>query len=174
MTYDLMNRRDNVTNHHTSITGSIATIDTYIERGMTPAKMNLGIAFYAKWFTTAQGETCDTPTGCATAVLEAADGSDTGLSAAETFETANIPAGQTDEDAGGEWFWDASTSKYWTWDTPELITRKFDEIVAAKGLGGVFAWSLAEDSFDWSHIKAMQTGVQGLTAKAKRASAFNA
>lgn len=169
MTYDLMNRRDNVTNHHTSVTGSAAAIDTYIERGMDAAKLNLGIAFYAKWFTTAQGETCDTPTGCPTALLEAADGSDTGLSGAITFETNEVAAGKTDADAGGQWYWDSATSKYWTFDTPELVARKFDEIVKEKNLGGVFAWSLAEDSYDWSLLKAMQTGVSGMAAKVKRA-----
>jgi chitinase len=34
--------------------------------------------------------------------------------------------------------------------------------VVAKKLGGVFAWSLAQDSKDWSHFKAMQTGVKTL------------
>lgn len=171
MSYDLMNRRDNVTNHHTGIEGSLTTIDTYLERGMTASKMNLGFAFYAKWFTTADGETCDQPTGCKTAVMEAPDGSDTGLSGAVTFETENYNGGafvnamnngKTDTEKGGQWFWDASTKVYWTWDTPELIGRKFTEIVKAKGLGGVMAWSLAQDSHDWSHLKAMQAGVKGL------------
>lgn len=80
MTYDLMNRRDNVTNHHTSIEGSTRTIDRYIEHGMSPGKINLGLAFYAKYFTTQSGAKCLEPTGCATVVLEAADGSDTAKS----------------------------------------------------------------------------------------------
>lgn len=231
MTYDLMNRRDNVTNHHTSIQGSLKAIDTYISRGMTACKMNLGFAFYAKWFTTAAGYNCTSPIGCPTALLEAADGTDTGLSGAMTFEAANYQAapanltlspdqscgvgtnfkcgdgsccsqygfcgnttahcgtgcqdeygkctgtstvtsfkkamanGLTDNAAGGQWYWDSSSSLFWTWDTPELMARKFTEIVKARGLGGVMAWSLAEDSYNWSHLKAMQDGVKGLKRK---------
>lgn len=171
MTYDLMNRRDNETKHHSGIQDSLMTIATYLQRGMSADKMNLGFAFYAKWFTTADGETCDQPTGCKTAVLEAPDGTDTGLSGAVTFEAENynggafveaMKNGKTDSEKGGQWYWDAQAKVYWTWDTPELITRKFDEIVKAKGLGGVMAWSLAQDSHDWSHFKAMQAGVKGL------------
>lgn len=178
MTYDLMNRRDNVTKHHTSVEGSLETIETYLDLGLPPAKAILGFAFYAKYFTTAEGADCaDAPLGCETAVLEAADGTDTGLSGALTFETENYPAGlaaravpgpadwqnalqnaQTDEEAGGEYYWDPSNKLFWTWDTPALIAKKFEQIVAAKELGGVMAWSLAEDSYDWSHLQALQAG----------------
>lgn len=171
MTYDIMNRRDNVTNHHTSVVDSVHTIDIYIQRGMTPSKMNLGFAFYAKYFTTKDGGQCTEPTGCPTTILEAADGTDTGLSGAMTFEIENynnadflkaLQNGKEDSAKGGQWYWDSTTEKYWVWDTPNLIARKFKEIVSAKNLGGVFAWSLAQDSHDWSHIKAMQAGVKTL------------
>lgn len=171
MTYDLMNRRDNVTNHHTGIEGSLKSIDLYIERGMTPSKMILGFAFYAKWFTTKDGADCPEPLDCPTAELEAPDGTDTGLSGAVTFEEASytnadfvfaLENSQTDEKRGGEWFWDSAKFVFWTWDNPELIARKFDEIVKPKGLGGVMAWSLAQDSHDWSHFKAMAEGVKGM------------
>ena len=172
MTYDLMNRRDNATNHHTSVEGSLQTVDIYIQRGMTPSKMNLGFAFFAKYFTTKDGAQCLEPTGCPTAVLESADGSDTHLSGAVTFEIDNynsnaafanaLKNGKQDSARGGQWFWDACTGIYWTWDTPDLIARKFKEIVSARKLGGVMAWSLAEDSHDWSHSKAVQAGVKEL------------
>ena len=61
----------------------------------------------------------------------------------------------TDNEAGGQYFFDAENDLFWTWDTPALISRKFDDIVRKYKLGGVMAWSLGEDSFDWSHIKAM-------------------
>ncbi|KAK2752863.1 hypothetical protein FQN54_008016 [Arachnomyces sp. PD_36] len=180
MSYDLMNRRDNVTKHHSSVEGSLESIETYLDLGLPPAKANLGFAFYTKYFTTADGADCgDASLGCETAVLEAADGTDTGLSGALTFETVNYPAqnlaprivptaadwqnalqnAQTDEEAGGEYYWDPSNKLFWTWDTPALIAEKFEQIVAAKKLGGVMAWSLAEDSYDWSHLEALQTGV---------------
>jgi hypothetical protein len=63
--------------------------------------------------------------------------------------------GVTDRKAGGQYYFDAANKLFWTWDTPELITAKFDAIVRKYKLGGVMAWSLGEDSFDWSHIRAM-------------------
>lgn len=237
MTYDLINRRDNFTKHHTDINGSLSAIETYIERGMTPSKLTLGLAFYAKYFTLAANTTCSEPVGCPLALAEAADGSDTGTSAAVTFEASSFPVevdtsnltvsldgscgsgtsfmctgnatggaccsqygycgatsahcgtgcqadygtctdadaktvaqsfadalenGETDTERGGQWWVDDEASLFWTWDTPELIALKFTEIVAAKELAGVMAWSLAEDSYSWSLLKAMQAGVNAL------------
>ncbi|KAK7749568.1 hypothetical protein SLS53_000144 [Cytospora paraplurivora] len=238
MSYDLMNRRDNYTKHHTDVNGTLAAVETYIERGLTPSKINMGIAFYAKYFTLAANTTCNEPTGCPIALAEAADGSDTGTSGAETFEQSSFPVevntanltksidgscgtgtnflcngnatggaccsqyghcgdtsahcgsgcqsdygtctnghtktvaesfadalanGQTDTEKGGQWWVDHEAGYFWTWDTPDLISQKFTEVVAAKGLGGVMAWSLGEDSYDWSLLKAMQAGVEALS-----------
>lgn len=237
MSYDLMNRRDTTTKHHTDVEGSLAAIEAYISRGMDASKLNLGIAYYAKYFTLAANSTCVGPIGCPIALAENAEGSDTGTSGAATFEASSFPAvvnssslttstdgscgsgttfmctgtatggaccsqygycgettghcgtgcqseygtctdettkttaesfqdaltnGKTDTDAGGQWYIDTEANLFWTWDTPELIAQKFTDIVQAKGLGGVMAWSLAEDSNDWSHLKAMQDGVASL------------
>lgn len=171
MTYDLMNRRDTATDHHSSVEGSLATIDAYLARGMPAAKMNLGFAFYAKWFTTKDGATCGQPTGCPRAVLENPDGGDTGLSGAVTFEAENYAGGaflnamnngRPGTQRGGQWYWDAAAKVYWTWDTPEFIAQKVAEIVKAKKLGGVMGWSLAQDSHDWGHLKALQSGLKSL------------
>lgn len=239
MTYDMMNRRDLETKHHSDVNGSLHAIDLYIKYGMTPAKMNLGIAFYAKYFTLAANTTCTHPIGCPIALAEAADGSDTGTSGADTFEASSFPVavnksslvlstdsscgsakgfkcagsiygdccsqygwcgnttahcttgcqpdfgtctnppvktvsqsfkdaltyGKLDSDNGGEWYVDDEAGLFWTWETPELITRKFGEIIAARGLGGIMAWSLAEDSVDWKLLKAMQEGVKCMGSK---------
>ncbi|KAJ8118423.1 hypothetical protein ONZ43_g3994 [Nemania bipapillata] len=162
MTYDLMNRRDNTTQHHTSVQGSLNTVEKYIELGMNATKMNLGIAFYAKYFATV--EPCTKPVGCRTALLEDAMGGDTGRSGAKTF-LEGVPvlaSGRPDLVEGGQWYWDAATSYFWTWDTPEFVAQKFDKIVKAKGLGGVMGWSLGEDSADYAYIKAMQAGLKSL------------
>jgi hypothetical protein len=63
--------------------------------------------------------------------------------------------GVTDEEAGGQYYFDAENKLFWTWDTLELISRKFEEIVRRYQLGGVMAWSLGEDSYDWSHVRRM-------------------
>ncbi|TQV93468.1 chitinase 18-11 [Cordyceps javanica] len=170
MTYDLMNRRDNVTNHHTSVQGSLATIERYLARGMPAEKMTLGFAFYAKWFATKSCAQCDQrPTGCPTAVLEDDQGKDTERSTAVTFEKENfekfnkaVNGSKADDEQGGQWYWDATEKKYWTFDTPKFIDRKLNEIVKAKNLGGVMAWSLAQDSYDWSRFKALQNGMKSM------------
>ncbi|KNG80328.1 class V chitinase [Aspergillus nomiae NRRL 13137] len=59
MSYDLMNRRDKVTNHHTSVVGSLDAIKAYEEIGLDTAKINLGFAYYAKWFMTDPNSNCN-------------------------------------------------------------------------------------------------------------------
>lgn len=246
MSYDLINRRDNYTKHHTDIQGSLNAVQAYIDRGLAPSKINLGIAFYAKYFTLAANTTCTQPIGCPLELAEDAQGQDTGTSGAVTFEASSFPVevdpssltsstdgscgtgttfqctgtatggaccsqygfcgdttahcgtgcqgsygtctdgdkkttaqsfadalanGQTDTENGGQWYVDSEAGLFWTYDTPELVTQKFTDIIAAKGLGGVMAWSLAEDSNDWSLLKAMQDGVKGLSANATTAAA---
>lgn len=91
MSYDLMNRRDNVTMHASSVQGSLDTINEYLAIGADPAKLNLGFAYYAKWFTTDPNSDCDThPLGCKVVKLENDDGSDNYKSGALTFETSNM------------------------------------------------------------------------------------
>jgi hypothetical protein len=63
--------------------------------------------------------------------------------------------GVTDDKAGGQYYYDAQNRLFWTWDTPELMQRKFKDIVRRYKLGGVMAWSLGEDSIDWIHIRTM-------------------
>ncbi|KAF4510311.1 hypothetical protein G6O67_002209 [Ophiocordyceps sinensis] len=169
MAYDIMNRRDNVTIHQSSVVDSKAVVEHYMQLGLDARKLNLGFPFYAKYFET-QGE-CVQPVGCPTVLLESENGIDTHKSGAVTFETVSfsdpgfakaMQNGILDSERGGQWYWSPESKKFWTWDTPELVTRKFEEIVKPMKLGGVFAWSMGEDSKDWGHIKAMQEGVKGL------------
>ncbi|KAK9770413.1 putative chitinase [Seiridium cardinale] len=233
MTYDLMNRRNNATKHHTDVQGSLAAVEKYLSLGLGSSKINLGFAFYAKYFQTEPGVNCTgMPVGCPIVKAENDDGSDAGTSGAVTFETANVApvvptnltastdgscgagtfytcagstagtccspygycgstgahcgagcqsdygtctgpsitdsfakaleSGWTDEVAGGQWYWDDEAELFWTLDTVALIQRKFEDIVAAKGLGGAFAWSLGEDSYDWSHLTTVSEGVKNL------------
>ena len=71
MTYDLMNRRDNVTKHHTGIELSLDSINTYRRMGVPSEKLHLGFAFYLKWFKTDPAGGCEqNPIGCKTALME--------------------------------------------------------------------------------------------------------
>ncbi|KAI4932272.1 uncharacterized protein J4E92_004172 [Alternaria infectoria] len=221
MSYDLMNRRDTVTKHHSSAIDAENSIKDYLAMGAPPSKLNLGFAYYAKYFTT-QGDCNGSPLNCPIVLAEDAQGKDTLTSGAWTFERsrmrpvdassltvsqdgtcgpekgtkcetgccsqhghcgtspehcngacqhafgtgctdADVAAswqlaakdGITDEVSGGQYYFDATNRLFWTWDTPELITRKFDNIVRKYKLGGIMAWSLGEDSADWSHIRQM-------------------
>jgi chitinase len=93
MSYDLMNRRDKVTNHHTSVVDSLEAIKAYEEIGLDTAKINLGFAYYAKWFMTDPNSNCNEhPLGCGVLALENLDGSDAGTSGALTFEKSAMAA----------------------------------------------------------------------------------
>ncbi|KAI1106242.1 glycoside hydrolase family 18 protein [Jackrogersella minutella] len=233
MSYDILNRRDTTTQHHTSVVGSLAAVKQYLDLGLEPAKINLGFAYYAKFFETPANVTCSEAVGCPLVKAENDDGSDAGTSGAVTFEKTNVfpeppasdlppttdgtcgatagftcagfaeggccssagwcgatPAhckvgcqsaygtcegpdlstafpkalanGILDQEQGGMWYWDEENRLFWTWDTPDLIRRKFQDIVTPLGLGGVMAWSLAEDSADWSHITAVTEEVKRL------------
>lgn len=97
MSYDLMNRRNNETKHHTGIADSHDTIKAYLEIGAPPEKINLGFAYYAKWFSTQPDVDCGAyPIGCPTVAMEASDGSDNGKSGAMTFEPQNMAAPPSD------------------------------------------------------------------------------
>jgi GH18 family chitinase len=171
MTYDMMNRRDTVTRHHTGVSLSMAAIDAYISRGAPPEKLNLGFAFYTKWFKTVHCEDNRHPIGCPTLLLEdPVTGADMGRTGgfswhdgipddvAGSFAKAQSK-GTYDAKDGGYYYWDEDEDVWWTYDTPEAIVKKFPLIVQEKGLGGVFAWGLGEDAPEFQHLKAVSKGL---------------
>jgi len=173
MTYDLMNRRDNITKHHTGVELSLDAIDAYLENGVPPQKANLGFAFYVKWFKTdPQGGCAENPVGCRTALMEdPLTGRDLGQAGAfswhdtvpseleQCFKKA-LNEAKYDDIHGGNYYWDSEANIWWSWDTPEAVTRKFPSIVEKMGLGGVFAWGLGEDAPKWTHLKALTSGLR--------------
>lgn len=176
MTYDLMNRRDNVTKHHTGVEASLASVNTYIANGAPPGKINIGFAFYVKYFRVEDKSLCDkNPIGCPTGLMEDPEtGADLGKTGGFSWHD-NVPNddiwrsfkkalfhGEYDEEGGGYWYWDEDEALWWTFDTPEAIAKKFPLVVEEKGLGGVFAWGLGEDAPDFVHLKALNAGVERL------------
>lgn len=175
MTYDLMNRRDNVTKHHTGIELSMNAIKTYEERGMPPEKINLGFAFYVKWFRTDPSGHCDkSPIGCKTTLMEDPEtGADLGQAGAFSWHdpvpqdlsasyARAMAHGQYDESHGGHYYWDSEENLWWSWDTPGVIAKKVLAIMKAKKLGGVFAWGLGEDADEFIHLKALTAELKQL------------
>jgi chitinase len=97
MSYDLINRRDNVTGFASSVQGSLDVVQGYLDIGLDPKKVNLGFAYYAKWFTTDKNSDCDKePIGCNMVKLENDDGSDNGKSGVLTFEKSTMSAAPKD------------------------------------------------------------------------------
>ena len=87
-----------------------------------------------------------------------------GISITDSWRRAQ-KNGKTDEKEGGQYYWDKETNLFWTWDTPELIGEKFKDIVEAKKIGGVMAWSLGEDTDKFAHLDAMQNGIKSATTE---------
>lgn len=175
MTYDLMNRRDNVTKHHTGLQGSLEAIDAYLNGDVPAEDANLGLAFYVKWFKTDPDADCSAqPEGCKTELMEDPNtGADLGKAGAFSWHDA-VPSelapsflkaqkdGKYDTKGGGYAYWDAEENLWWSWDTPEAISKKFPDIVSSKDLGGVFVWGLGEDAPNFEHLKASNAGVEAL------------
>jgi len=179
MTYDLMNRRDSITKHHTGISISLEAIDAYLSAGVPSEKANLGLAFYVKWFKTdpsARDECKKQPIGCKTALMEdPTTGADLGKAGAFSWHD-DVPAdlqpsfrkasehGTYDEEGGGFYYFDEDEDIFWSWDTPDAIRAKFPKIVTVKELGGVFAWGLGEDAPEFEHLKASNHGFEEVHA----------
>lgn len=161
MTYDLMNRRDTVTKHHSSVQGSRDALQAYISRGAAPETLNLGFGFYIKWFK-ADPEDCadaESPVGCNTLPLEDAEtGADLGNAGAfswhdrvpeelqHAFQRAGAGA-KYDYVAGATYYYDRNQSIWFTYDEGRNgdITAKVKTIRGEINVGGVFAWGLGED-----------------------------
>ncbi|KAI0881384.1 glycoside hydrolase family 18 protein [Annulohypoxylon maeteangense] len=177
MTYDLMNRRDSVTKHHTGVQASLESVHAYIANGASRDKINLGFAFYAKYFLTERGPCVKNPIGCPTGPMEdPVTGADLGRAGSFSWRDEvpqNVKAsfnkamtqGHYDEVGGGYYYWDEQEAIWWTFDTPVAIAKKFPLIVEKEKLGGVFAWGLGEDAPRWDHLKALNAGVKSLSAR---------
>ncbi|KIW96253.1 uncharacterized protein Z519_03321 [Cladophialophora bantiana CBS 173.52] len=179
MTYDLVNRRDNVTGHHTGLASSLAGIEAFLGIGLEPEKANLGFAFYPRWYKTDPKGNCRANSiGCKTLLMEdPSSGADLGRAGAFAWSD-DVPTdlsmsfyramshGLYDNVKGGHYFWDTDEDIFWSWDTPLAISKKFPAIVERLGLGGVFAWALGEDSSDWSHLQALTAEFERLSGAA--------
>lgn len=77
-----------------------------------------------------------------------------------SFQRA-IKNGKMDNDEGAMWFIDRPSegdgkyNHFWSWDSPEIITKKINDIVFGRKLGGSMAWALGHDTYDWKHVKAI-------------------
>ena len=171
MTYDLMNRRDTVTTHHSGVQNSLVAVDAYIAAGCPAQRINFGLAFYVKYYKTEhencveQRRTTGTALGCRTLLMEDPDtGADLGRAGAfswhdevpDHLQTSFARAqtdGTYDKEGGGYYYWDEDEDLWWSFDTAKAIVKeKFPRVLQARKLGGVFAWGLGEDAPDFRHF----------------------
>ncbi|KAI5295735.1 hypothetical protein KEM52_000392 [Ascosphaera acerosa] len=175
MSYDLTNRRSQVTGHLSSVQGSLESVMNYLDLGLDPGKAVLGFPFYAEYYTMQPGCAESSGLGCPIVPAEDAQGMDAKTSGVLTFQRENFaspPAHlgasptaiesfraatangiRVDHEHGAAYAVDTQNNLFWTWDSPAFYDRKFTDIVNLHKLGGVMAWSLGEDSQDWAHIK---------------------
>jgi GH18 family chitinase len=177
MTYDMMNRRDHVTKHHAGTSQSLVAIDAYQKRGVPPAKINIGLAFYIKWYKTAFGLDCSArATGCPTELMEnPTTGADLGKAGAFSWHDA-VPSelsdsfhkalkfGGYDHEKGGHFYWDKDERLFWSWESTDAIRIKLAIIIAKFELGGAFAWGLGEDAPKFEHLKAANEAMKEVAA----------
>ena len=123
----------------------------YLAEGLPAAKAVLGVPFYGYGWT-------GVPDGGRAGLYQAA----TGLAQGGSLPYNRIKdlPGAVHEDRvhGATWKYDGT--EFWTYDTPELLTRKA-RYVRALGLGGVMAWSLDNDDAQGSLVSALDAGLGG-------------
>ncbi|KAI0816528.1 glycoside hydrolase superfamily [Xylaria sp. FL0064] len=91
MTYDYVNRASKMTGHHTDVEGPKLAVQRYIDLGLSVEKINLGFAFYAKYFAVDDG--CDNftvPDACSIVPAQYPNGTDNYKSGVLTYESRYI------------------------------------------------------------------------------------
>ncbi|CAK7262705.1 hypothetical protein SEPCBS57363_000179 [Sporothrix epigloea] len=174
MTYDLMNRRDTVTAHHSSVQNSLAAVDAYMAAGCDAQHINFGLAFYVRYYKTEHNDCAErrlqngSAIGCRTLLMEDPEtGADLGRAGAfswhdsvpgyleSSFDKA-LAQGTFDKESGGYYYWDEDEDLWWSFDTVDAIANeKIPRILQERKLGGVFAWGLGEDGPKFQHFSAM-------------------
>jgi GH18 family chitinase len=186
MTYDLMNRRDNATKHHSGVSDSWNTYTEYAKRGVLPWDMNLGFGFYVKWFKTSADSLCSRvpAIGCPTGLMEdPVTGVDLGKAGAfswhdevpgdlaDSFQRAMKYGVDDYQSSVGEYGYDSFEGHcymdqeeriFWTWDTAKAITIKTTQFLDKSSVGGVFAWGLGEDAPRFEHLKAVNEALEAM------------
>jgi chitinase len=128
-----------------------ATIEAYtVQLGVPPAKMNMGMPFYAyDW----------------TGVPAANNGLfETGTADQNSYEynyVAALTGYQAFRDSTTQepWLYNSATGAFWTYDDPTSLAFKADYVVN-KQLGGVMFWELSGDTTSGDELNAITTALE--------------
>ncbi|RZQ61040.1 glycoside hydrolase family 18 protein [Amycolatopsis suaedae] len=132
-------------------------VDIYTAAGVDPRKIVVGIPFYGRGWT-------GVPDGGTKGVYQPATGpapgdfpEEPGVRGYRNLKR-QIPANQIHRDENLLTAWGHTGTEFWSFDDPQTVTAK-TSYIKEKGLGGAFAWNLAED--DGTLSAAMRTGLGG-------------
>ena len=163
--YDYHGTWETVTNHQSNLApdpndpGDVISAETnlqaYVERGVDPAKIVLGVPFYG------QGWTGVEPGPNGDGLFRSAEGPAPGTYAdgTEDWKVLKDLSGfdvHRDDDLGTAWLYDGET--FWTYDDEVAMTQKTDWALD-NGLGGVMIWSIDGDDADGSLITAIDAAL---------------
>ncbi|WP_049576544.1 glycosyl hydrolase family 18 protein [Nocardiopsis sp. SBT366] len=163
--YDYHGTWESVTNHQSNLVpdprdpGDVistqTTMQAYLDRGVDPDKLVLGVPFYG------QGWTGVEPGPEGDGLFQTAAGPAHGTYADGSEEYRNLkelPGYDLfrSDDLGTAWLYDGET--FWTFDDETAMTQKTDW-VTDNGLGGVMIWSIDGDDTDGSLMAAIDTAL---------------
>jgi chitinase len=136
------------------------TVQAYLDRGVDPADMVLGVPFYGRgWTGVEPGPNGDglyqSATGPAPGSYEA--GIDDWKVLKDLVGTSGYEL-YRDDALGTAWLYNGST--FWTYDDEISMTQKTDW-AQAQGLGGVMIWSVDGDDANGSLMNAIDTALAG-------------
>ncbi|MFF8767188.1 glycosyl hydrolase family 18 protein [Nocardiopsis dassonvillei] len=136
------------------------TVQAYLDRGVDPADMVLGVPFYGRgWTGVEPGPNGDglfqSATGPAPGSYEA--GIDDWKVLKDLVGTGGYEL-YRDDALGTAWLYNGST--FWTYDDEISMTQKTDW-AQAQGLGGVMIWSVDGDDANGSLMNAIDTALAG-------------
>ncbi|WP_285732058.1 glycosyl hydrolase family 18 protein [Nocardiopsis sp. ATB16-24] len=168
--YDYHGTWESVTNHQSNLVvdardpepviSSEIVLDAYLDRGVDPAKIVLGVPFYGQgWTGVEPGPDGDGLFQPATGPAEGtyAAGTEDWRVLAEKAASEEFALFRNDE-AGTAWIYDGRT--LWTYDDPTAMAQK-TAWAREQGLGGVMIWSIDGDDADGSLMSAVHTALSG-------------
>jgi chitinase len=131
-----------------------ASIRAYLEAGVPPSKLNLGVPFYGRGWT---GVT-DTGDGLYQPAEAPADGLyESGVNDYGVLRILDYPD-YRDPASAAYWIFNGVT--FWSFDDPETMAQKSTYAVE-NGLGGIMFWELAGDTRDGELITAIYEALHG-------------
>ena len=129
-----------------------AAVSRYLNGGVPPAKITVGIPFYGRGWTAVGSNNhglYQAANGPAHGTYEA------GIEDYHVLAARKAP-GFHDDKAGAFWTFDGT--EFWSYDDPQNIALK-TAYVRKKGLGGVMVWSLDGDTKDGELMRAVAGGM---------------